>query len=631
KISSSSARVSMGEPLKFNMNEYLEKRKLELAGDTIGLEELEKKVRQRMESELASVAKQEIPTTKTSTLNTGGDVSVNKCKNGVVTQKRQQATSSTSKVSGNVTTNDEEKKAAVKNERTIATATSKLKNTSSGSLPVNKEKQAGLNQIKSKSSLSVPKGVTGISAVINKGKPISKGIGGNLIANKVKQSIPFHLEKPTSLTSTSKSIGGNLPNNKGKQAVYQGKVTSTSDKLHPKQVAIKQEKTRTLSRSSNKSAIKSIPRLQMYVERWKLSREKDGKYKPLELFLPSEILNDKNYMPTVEQIAREFEFERLRRLLEQDKEKSDGDKKLDRKRIEHLNTRLEIAAFRNEKGPKKDEQIRAHIAFLNEKNFFKNKVTPLDVIENPNLLKKGFEQFQEQQRKKSQEKGLQRKDIEKQLLERKRAGETWERDLQRKEKFTEGRKMEKRSADKRRHQERVVETKRRQENFTEARRKLEVEKERARRQKSSAETEGRFKRVVDDTLRPGHHNVQKKRITNGNETLHKKRKFDERSEATSSSRVKRRNTGNDEFDIYRLDEETLKQNMSSIIHSLIRPGRRPIHGMVDDNDDDIMEVSGYQVLREEARSSRLAKQEDEEEERLEQQRRMKKKDKKVKR
>ncbi len=53
--SSSSSRVSsLEEPLKFKYWEYKEKKELEDAGDTVGLEELKKKVRQRMEAELVS-------------------------------------------------------------------------------------------------------------------------------------------------------------------------------------------------------------------------------------------------------------------------------------------------------------------------------------------------------------------------------------------------------------------------------------------------------------------------------------------------------------------------------------------------------------------------------------------------
>ncbi|PKK68517.1 hypothetical protein RhiirC2_750066 [Rhizophagus irregularis] len=109
----------------------------------------------------------------------------------------------------------------------------------------------------------------------------------------------------------------------------------------------------------------------------------------------------------------------------------------------------------------------------------------------------------------------------------------------------------------------------------------------------------------------------------------KKRTFDERSEVSPSSRAqKRRNVGSNELDICRLDEATVNRNLSSIIHSIVRPGRRPIYGMIDDHDDDAMEVSGYEVLREEARSSRLAKKEDDDDKRAEQQRRLRKLNKK---
>jgi hypothetical protein len=144
---------------------------------------------------------------------------------------------------------------------------------------------------------------------------------------------------------------------------------------------------------------------------------------PLEFFLPPVILNDMNSMHTVEKISKEFELERLKRILDLDKKKSIGNKRLlVQEKIDHLNTfgkdytRLEIAAARNKKGPKKDKQIRAYIDFLNKNNIIKDeKVTSLDVIQNPYYLEEGLEQFQKV--KQNREKSLQRKDNG---LERKR-------------------------------------------------------------------------------------------------------------------------------------------------------------------------------------------------------------------
>lgn len=517
------------------------------------------------------------------TSSSSGNVSVKIDKTAVVNHKRIESNGSTSK-NGNMVSN-EDKKVAVKKTKPIITSTSK---STSEILTINKEKQ----KEKSKPSGSTSK--------------INYGL------NKEK-SAAIRQENSTSPTSTSKGTNGILLNNKGRQTSVNKEVTG-------------------IKVPSSTSANKSLLKFEKYVERWKSYREREEKYKPLELFLPPEILNDKNRMINVEKIAKEFELERLRKLLEQDKEKPNGNKKLAQKRIENLNnfgknyTRLEIAAARNEEGPKTDQKIRAHIAFLNEKNIIKNKkITSLDVIADPHYLKKGLEQFQ---------KFLQQKEMEKNLERKRKLKGTWE--FKRQEKLEEERKRKRQQtlgiekkkgeklggklAEQKRHHESVAETKRRQ----------EIERERARRV-SKAEVQHRHNRMED--LRSKNSNTSKKTMTNRSEatksTSLKKRTFDERSEVSPSSRAqKRRNVGCNELDICRLDEATVNRNLSSIIHSIVRPGRRPIYGMKDDHDDDAMEVSGYEVLREEARSSRLAKKEDEDEERAEQQRRLRKLNKK---
>jgi protein SPT2 len=191
-----------------------------------------------------------------------------------------------------------------------------------------------------------------------------------------------------------------------------------------------------------------------------------------------------------------------------------------------------------------------------------------------------------------------------------RRQERFEEERKRKHQFLE-RKGEGKLAEQKRHQVSMAETKRRQEKII------------------KAEPIQRRHNQIED-LRSKHisSNAPKKMMTNRSEastsTLLKKRTFDERSDAAPSRAPKRRNFGNNELDICRMDEASINRNMSTIIHSILRPGRRPIYGMVDDRDDDIMEVSGYEVLREEARSSRLARKEDEDEERAENLRRTKK-------
>ncbi|RGB23961.1 hypothetical protein C1646_727220 [Rhizophagus diaphanus] len=589
----SSSKVPLKEPtLKLNMEEYREMKRLKAVGDMTAIENLEKKVRQRMKLELASdptrtattsmsnkktATSKQVKSTITTSSNPSGNVSVKNDKPAVVNHKRIETNVSTSK-NGNMVSS-EDKKVSVKKTKPNTTTT--LKSTSE-ILTINKEKQ----KEKSKPSGSTSK--------INYGP------------NKEK-SAAIRQENLTSSTSTSKVTNGILLNNKGRQSGVNKDMSG-------------------IKVPSSTSANKSVLKFEKYVERWKSYRERDEKYKPLELFLPPEILNDKNRMITIEKIAKEFELERLRKLLKQDMEKPNGNKKLAQKRIENFNnfgktyTRLEIAAARNEEGPKTDQKIRAHIAFLNEKNIINKKITSLDVIADPHYLKKGLEQFQ---------KFLQHKEMER---KRKLKG-TWE--FNRQEKLEEERKrkrqqtleIEKKSeklggklAEQKRHHESVAETKRRQ----------EIERERARRV-SKAEVQHRHNRMED--LRSKNSNASKKTMTNRSEatksTSLKKRTFDERSEVSPSSRAqKRRNVGSNELDICRLDEATVNRNLSSIIHNIVRPGRRPIYGMIDDHDDDAMEVSGYEVLREEARSSRLAKKEDDDEERAEQQRRLRKLNKK---
>ncbi|CAB4476952.1 unnamed protein product [Rhizophagus irregularis] len=566
----SSSKVPLKEPtLKLNMEEYREMKRLKAVGDVTAIENLEKKVRQRMELELASdptrtattsmsnkktATSKQVKSTITTTSSPSGNVSVKNDKTAVVNHKRIETNVSTSK-NGNMVSS-EDKKVSVKKTKPNTTTT--LKSTSE-ILTINKEKQ------KEKSKPS------GLTSKINYGP------------NKEK-SAAIRQENLISSTSTSKVTKGILLNNKGRQTSVNKDVTGNKV-------------------PSSTSANKSVLKFEKYVERWKSYRERDEKYKPLELFLPPEILNDKNRMITIEKIAKEFELERLRKLLKQDMEKPN-----------------EIAAARNEEGPKTDQKIRAHIAFLNEKNIINKKITSLDVIADPHYLKKGLEQFQ---------KFLQHKEMER---KRKLKG-TWE--FNRQEKLEEERKrkrqqtleIEKKSeklggklAEQKRHHESVAETKRRQ----------EIERERARRV-SKAEVQHRHNRMED--LRSKNSNASKKTMTNRSEatksTSLKKRTFDERSEVSPSSRAqKRRNVGSNELDICRLDEATVNRNLSSIIHSIVRPGRRPIYGMIDDHDDDAMEVSGYEVLREEARSSRLAKKEDDDEERAEQQRRLRKLNKK---
>ncbi|CAB4378056.1 unnamed protein product [Rhizophagus irregularis] len=566
----SSSKVPLKEPtLKLNMEEYREMKRLKAVGDVTAIENLEKKVRQRMELELASdptrtattsmsnkktATSKQVKSTITTTSSPSGNVAVKNDKTAVVNHKRIETNVSTSK-NGNMVSS-EDKKVSVK--KTMPNTTTTLKSTSE-ILTINKEKQ------KEKSKPS------GLTSKINYGP------------NKEK-SAAIRQENLISSTSTSKVTKGILLNNKGRQTSVNKDVTGNKV-------------------PSSTSANKSVLKFEKYVERWKSYRERDEKYKPLELFLPPEILNDKNRMITIEKIAKEFELERLRKLLKQDMEKPN-----------------EIAAARNEEGPKTDQKIRAHIAFLNEKNIINKKITSLDVIADPHYLKKGLEQFQ---------KFLQHKEMER---KRKLKG-TWE--FNRQEKLEEERKRKRQQtleiekkceklggklAEQKRHHESVAETKRRQ----------EIERERARRV-SKAEVQHRHNRMED--LRSKNSNASKKTMTNRSEatksTSLKKRTFDERSEVSPSSRAqKRRNVGSNELDICRLDEATVNRNLSSIIHSIVRPGRRPIYGMIDDHDDDAMEVSGYEVLREEARSSRLAKKEDDDEERAEQQRRLRKLNKK---
>ncbi|CAG8669848.1 4202_t:CDS:2 [Rhizophagus irregularis] len=554
----SSSKVPLKEPtLKLNMEEYREMKRLKAVGDVTAIENLEKKVRQRMELELASdptrtattsmsnkktATSKQVKSTITTTSSPSGNVSVKNDKTAVVNHKRIETNVSTSK-NGNMVSS-EDKKVSVKKTKPNTTTT--LKSTSE-ILTINKEKQ------KEKSKPS------GLTSKINYGP------------NKEK-SAAIRQENLISSTSTSKVTKGILLNNKGRQTSVNKDVTGNKV-------------------PSSTSANKSVLKFEKYVERWKSYRERDEKYKPLELFLPPEILNDKNRMITIEKIAKEFELERLRKLLKQDMEKPNGNKKLAQKRIEKFNnygktyTRLEIAAARNEEGPKTDQKIRAHIAFLNEKNIINKKITSLDVIADPHYLKKGKRKRQ-------------------QTLEIEKKSE----------------KLGGKLAEQKRHHESVAETKRRQ----------EIERERARRV-SKAEVQHRHNRMED--LRSKNSNASKKTMTNRSEatksTSLKKRTFDERSEVSPSSRAqKRRNVGSNELDICRLDEATVNRNLSSIIHSIVRPGRRPIYGMIDDHDDDAMEVSGYEVLREEARSSRLAKKEDDDEERAEQQRRLRKLNKK---
>ncbi|RIA91817.1 hypothetical protein C1645_766625 [Glomus cerebriforme] len=594
---SSSTKVPSKEPtLKFNMVEYRELKKLESAGDIAGVQDLKKKVLQRMESASGSATTTSTTSTddkktvvskqvKTTTSSSSGNVPIKNDKNDkntAINHKRPEATISKN---SNMVSN-EDKKVAVKKVKSFITTTSKSPNESS---TINKEK------FKEK-----PKSFTSSSRMTN----------GNVTSNKVTN----RQEKASSLSSTSKGTNGNLFNNKSKQVT--GNKEKTGTKI-----------------SSNMNGVKSVPRLETFVELWKLRREKGEKYKPLELFLPPEILNNKDRMVTVEKIAKEFELERLRRLLEQDKEKPNGNKKLAQGRIENLNnfgknySRLEIAALRNEKGPKKDHQIRAYITFLNEKNIIKHKkITSLDVIEDPNYLKKGIELFKEI--KQNKEKSLQRKEMEKPKdLERKRKFEemSWQERLEEERKHKRQHKLE---VEKKREKPEgnLVGQKRRQESMAETKRRHEEERERARRKQkifTKAEVQHHHNRIED--LRSKHGNAPNKMISNRSElsksTSLKKRTFDERS---PYSRVPKRNVGGDELDIYGLDEATVNQNISSIIHSIVRPGRRPIYGIVDDNDDDVMEASSFDVFREEARSSRLAKKEDEDEERAEQQRRLKK-------
>jgi hypothetical protein len=526
-----------------------------------------------------TVTSKQAKSTNSTTSSPSGNVSVKNDKNAAINHKRIETNVSTSK-NGNMVSN-KDKKVTVKKEKPITTTT--LKSTSE-ILTINKEKQ----KEKSKTSGSTSK----INHGSNKGK-----------------STDIRQENSTSSTPTSKVINGILLNNKGRQ-------TSVNKEV------------KVSSKTNGLIANKSVLKFEKCVERWKSCREREDKYKPLELFLPPEILNDKNKMITVEKIAKEFELERLRKLLEQDKEKPNSNKRLAQKRIENLNnfgknyTRLEIAAVRNEEGPKEDQKIRAYIAFLNEKNIIKNKkITPLDIIEDPHYLRKGLEQFQKFLQQKEMEKDLERKRKLKGAGELKRQ-EKLEEERKRKRQQTlvierKGEKLGGKLAEQKRHQGNVAETKRRQ----------EIERERAHRV-SKAGVQHRHNRIEED-LRSKHSNAPKKLMSNRSEasksTSLKKRTFDERSEVSPSSRAqKRRNVGNSELDICRLDEATVNRNLSSIIHSIVRPGRRPIYGMVDDHDDDAMEVSGYEVLREEARSSRLARKEDEDEERAEQQRRIRK-------
>ncbi|GBB86542.1 hypothetical protein RclHR1_12970005 [Rhizophagus clarus] len=585
---SSSSKVPLKEPtLKLNMEEFREMTRLKTAGDEIGIEDLKKKVRQRMELELTSditriatastnnkktaTSKQAKATTAT-TSSPSGNVSVKFDKSTAVNHKKIENVSTYK--NGNMVSN-EDKKVAVKKAKPVTTTTSK---STSEILTINKEKQ----KEKSKSS--------GSTSNINHG------------SNKGKSTV-IRQENSTSSTSTSKGINGILFNNKGRQSTINKEVTGI----------------KVSSSSSGLIANKPVSKFEKCVERWKSCREFGGKYRPLELFLPREILNDKSKMITVEKIAKEFELERLRKLLEHDKEKPNGNKKLAQRRIDNLNnfgknyTRLEIAAVRNEEGPKEEQKIRAHIAFLNEKNIIKKKITMLDVIEDPYYLKKGLEQFQKYLQQKETEKDVGRRGKLKGTLEFKRQEE--ERKRKRQQTSEIERKSEKlggKLAEQKRHQESVAEIKRRQ------------ERERARRV-SKAGVQHRHNRLED--LRSRNSNAPKNETSKP--TSLKKRTLDERSEVSSSSRApKRRNVGSSELDICSLDETTVNENLSSIIHQIFRPGRKPMYGMIDDHDDDAMEVSGYEVLREEARSSRIARKEDEDEERAEQQRRIRKLNKK---
>ena len=281
------------------------------------------------------------------------------------------------------------------------------------------------------------------------------------------------------------------------------------------------------------------------------------------------ILHDTNSMLIVEKIAREFELERLKSLLDLDMKRSKGNKRLlAQKKIEHLNnfgkdyTRLEIAAARIDKGPKKDEQIWDYIAFLNEKNILDTWVTPLNVIENPiYYLKLSFEQL------------LQRKDNN---LERKRklegtCQEKSDKERKRTRRLEVERKSEKlqgKFAVQKRQQERVAETKRRQ----------EVERERARKAKDLRSQHSNTEKITtnasfkkrDMDKEVGRERAHKPKTCKSEvlkSTSLKKRAFDERSDAPPSFRAsKRRNVGNRELDIC----EMRTKNMHSALEKLKR-------------------------------------------------------------
>ena len=92
-----------------------------------------------------------------------------------------------------------------------------------------------------------------------------------------------------------------MPNNKGRQSAEKIGIKRTSDL--------------------------DAQILEHYIKQWKIYRGKGERYTPLESFLPRTILNDTNSMLTVEKIAKEFELERLKRLLDQDKKKPNGNKR----------------------------------------------------------------------------------------------------------------------------------------------------------------------------------------------------------------------------------------------------------------------------------------------------------------
>jgi hypothetical protein len=165
----------------------------------------------------------------------------------------------------------------------------------------------------------------------------------------------------------------------------QAKSTTTTSSVLTSKINHGSDKGKADAMSTSKGINGVWPKvleLEYCIKQWIPYRGKVEKYMPLEFFLPPKILNDMNCMITVEKISKEFELERLKRILDLDKKKSIGNKRLlVQERIDHLKnfgkdyTRLEIAAARINKGPKKDQQIWDYIAFLNEKNILDTWVT----------------------------------------------------------------------------------------------------------------------------------------------------------------------------------------------------------------------------------------------------------------